>query len=165
MEFTPEQQEHLNRLVGEARTAGRDAALKGFFTELGVDSADGLKAILKEHGELKTKGMSDAERYKAEAEAARKEAETQKAELAAVKRTAGVKAALAKAGLPEELAGRVQGNTDAEIDADVKELGKLFGGKGPEQRSILQDGLAGGDSQRKSTEKALAQAFRAALGR
>jgi len=165
MEFTPEQQEHLNKLVGEARTAGRDAALKSFLGELGVDSADGLKAALKEHKELKSKGLSDAERYKAEAEAAKKEAETHKAELAAVKRTAGIKAALAKAGLPDELSGRVQGSTDAEIESDIKELGKLFGGKGPEQRSILQDGLAGGDSQRKSTEKALAQAFRAALGR
>lgn len=85
-----------------------------------------LKKAKDELDELKRGGMSELEKERQEKELLKAAKEAAENEVRALK-TGSLKASLlTAAGLPLELAGRVQGSTEEEIKADIEEVKKLF---------------------------------------
>ena len=89
-------------------------------------SPEEITALMGELQKIKESGMSEAEKIKAENAALKAAKDAAENEVRALK-TGSLKASLlAAAGLPLELAGRVQGSTEEEIKADIEEVKKLF---------------------------------------
>lgn len=77
--------------------------------------------------EIDKANMSELERAQAERDEARKRIEELESQAAQRQREADIKTALAKAKLPAEMAGRLQGDTLEELTADAHALAKEVG--------------------------------------
>lgn len=97
-------QDHVNELVGGARTEGETRGKQ-------AAAEEAARIALEQQGDFKA--LYETEKQK------REEAETaaEQLRLTALRRTIG-----AKHGLSERLSDRLQGKTEKEIDADAKEL-------------------------------------------
>lgn len=85
---------------------------------------DALQKQVDEHARSK---MTDQEKIQADLEAERKRAEEFKAQLEAEQRKGWARDALAKTGLPAEMADRLRGDTAEDIMADAEALKKTLG--------------------------------------
>jgi hypothetical protein len=74
----------------------------------------------KEKKALERAKLSEEEKAKAELEDLKSQAEKERAELQQARRERTIEHALVDSGLPIALASRINGNTDEEIEADVK---------------------------------------------
>lgn len=90
--FTAEQQAHIDKLLGEARVKGRESGVSNgvaeFLKSLKFEKSEDLQAALADYTKLRESQMSDAEKAKAELDAATKRAgelTTQLAEFEALK--------------------------------------------------------------------------------
>lgn len=78
--FTPEQQEQINKIVGDRAKQAERATQEKLLKDLGVASSDDLKAILKAHKEAEDAKKSDAEKAQAAlTEAAKRAADAEAA--------------------------------------------------------------------------------------
>ena len=99
-------QDHVNRLVGDARNEGKQTGKTEY------------------ENELKTKELADQQQYKPLYDKALGEVEELKGKLAALELD-GIKTKIgAKYNLSQTLTARLVGSTEAEIEADAKELAK-----------------------------------------
>lgn len=113
--FTPAQQEHLSKLLGKARQEGRDKALKDLQAKADADAATAEEARLKEQQQW----QDLATKYQNERDAAYRERDE-------AKRSTMMIQVAAKFGLPPEIAERIKGGTQEEMEADAKTLAKFL---------------------------------------
>ncbi len=73
-------QADVDKLTGDARKGGREAALKSLLGEVGLEDADKLKAFVADARKTQEAQMTEAEKQKAEMEKLRQETETAKTE-------------------------------------------------------------------------------------
>lgn len=114
IEFTAEQQAHIDKLLGDRAKRAEQSALADFLKTVGVENADALKAALDEGKKLKGAQMSELEKT----QAALKDWETKFAE-----RDAEAKKI---PDLQKELE-RVNATLKAQVDAARKDLPKHIG--------------------------------------
>jgi hypothetical protein len=135
--FTPEQQAYLDKLVGTARTEGRNAA----------------------QAEAKRKADEDAAAAKGEWEklAAARQAEIDRlaAEIATRDHDALRAKVAAKHKLPADLASRLVGDDEAALEDDARALAKLVAARPPvdTEAGAGQGGAANQGSRSKTVEK------------
>ncbi len=120
--FTAAQQAEIDRLMGTARKEGRQAAAKEATDKATADAA-------RERGEWeKVAKANDTRVAELEAEIAKRDRE------AMIRRVAS------KHKLPEALAVRLTGDTEADLENDAKGLAKLI-----EERAVPDTGAGEGD--------------------
>lgn len=121
-----------------------------------VDYED-LKAAKAELDKIKTENMTEAEKLKAELEAVKTAKAEAEAKVKASERKSTVTSLLLKAGISINLADRIKGDTEEEIQADIDSLKEIVktttsgaggsfppsgGGKGDEKNADLGVKLA-----------------------
>jgi hypothetical protein len=111
-------QEELDRLLGQRVAETKRATTKGFLADLGVNSVDEAKALVKAHKEAELAAMTEADRLRAEAAEAKATYEQQSAALATERHSLSVERALAAAGAQGDLA-KVSKLVDVEVGADA----------------------------------------------
>jgi hypothetical protein len=134
--FTPEQQAEINKLIGRARDEGRETA-----------AAEAKRKADEEAAAAKGEWEKLARDRAAEVEAMK--ADIAKRDLADLRRTVAT-----RHKLPADAAERLKGTTEAELDADAKDLAKLIGVReapnteaGAGSKAAGQNGKAQGGNQ------------------
>lgn len=145
VEFDEKQQAFVDELVGKTRIEARKTAEKAFKEELEKKYGANIDDIIKANEELKAQleaknkaDQTDMERMQDSFAKLEKKLESLSGENATLKKDLEQKDVretklrkLAEAELPASLLNRVLGDTEEEIEADIKALKEIFGERKP----------------------------------